>query len=178
MNPSSRFAGKYGRNTRTRPEHQYRQRKRTQSVSAEPIKKTNHDQSRHPSTPSQRRHPHDPGGRPAPFPAPSALLPHRGAGRELEPRGLRPGEVCGQVPRGRRPVIRGTHPRLGSPRPVDGLGQRLLHLQRHEHRVHLAVPEARPRAGLAVSRSPLDRVVSALRHLDLAARALTGGRLP
>ena len=24
------------------------------------------------------------------------------------------------------------------PRPVDGLGQRLLHLQRHEHRVHLA----------------------------------------
>ena len=28
-------------------------------------------------------------------------------------------------------------------RPVDGLGQRLLHLQRHEHRVHLALPEDR-----------------------------------
>ena len=28
-------------------------------------------------------------------------------------------------------------------RPVDGLGRRLLHVQRHEHRVHLALPAAR-----------------------------------
>ena len=33
------------------------------------------------------------------------------------------------------------HRGLDPARPVDGLGQRLLHLQRHEHRVHLAVPE-------------------------------------
>ena len=52
-------------------------------------------------------------------------------------------------------------------RPVDGLGQRLLHLQRHEHRVHLAVPEDRQRAWLAVHRPPCDRVVPALRHVAL-----------
>ena len=68
--------------------------------------------------------------------------------------------------------------RLHPPRPVDGLGQRLLHLQRHEHRVHLAVPEARARARLALPRPPLDRVVPSLRHVALAARAVAGGRLP
>ena len=31
--------------------------------------------------------------------------------------------------------------RLAAPRPVDGLGGRLLHVLRHEHRVHLAVPQ-------------------------------------
>ena len=61
--------------------------------------------------------------------------------------------------------------RLEAPRPVDGLGQRLLHVQRHEHRVHLADAEGRPRARVAVPRPPLDRVVPALRHVDLAARA-------
>ena len=35
----------------------------------------------------------------------------------------------------------GADARLEAPRPVDGLGQRLLHVQRHEHRVHLAVAE-------------------------------------
>ena len=46
-----------------------------------------------------------------------------------------------------------------APRPLDGLGQRLLHLLGHEHRVHLAVPEGRPRARLALQRPPLDTVV-------------------
>ena len=64
-------------------------------------------------------------------------------------------------------LTRGSHPA----RPVDGLGQRLLHVQRHEHRVHLAVPEGRARARLALPRPPLDGVVPALRHVDLRARA-------
>ena len=68
--------------------------------------------------------------------------------------------------------------RLEAARPVDGLGQRLLHVQRHEHRVHLAVPEERARARLALHRPPLDRVVPALRDVALAARALAVGRLP
>ena len=37
---------------------------------------------------------------------------------------------------------RGADRGLDPARPVDGLGQRLLHVQRHEHRVHLAVPAA------------------------------------
>ena len=61
--------------------------------------------------------------------------------------------------------------RLEAARPVDGLGQRLLHLQRHEHRVRLADAQDRPRARLALHGPPLDRVVPALRHVDLAARA-------
>ena len=73
---------------------------------------------------------------------------------------------------------RGADARLHPPRPVDGLGQRLLHLQRHEHRVHLALPEDRARARLAVRRPPRDRVVPALRHVALAARADPVGRLP
>ena len=56
--------------------------------------------------------------------------------------------------------------------------QRLLHVQRHEHRVHLALPAGRARARLAVPRPPLDGVVPALRHLALAARADAGRRLP
>ncbi len=60
---------------------------------------------------------------------------------------------------------------LDPARPVDGLGQRLLHVLRHEHRVHLAVPRGRPREGLADARPPADRVVPPLRHVDLGARA-------
>ena len=71
-------------------------------------------------------------------------------------------------------VDRGVDP----PRPVDGLGKRLLHVQRHEHRVHLAVPQADARAGPGLHGSPLDGVVPALRHLALAARAHPVGRLP
>ena len=73
---------------------------------------------------------------------------------------------------------RGADARLEAARPVDGLGQRLLHVQRHEHRVHLAVPEDRARQGLALHRPPLDRVVPALRHVALAARADAVRRLP
>ena len=63
---------------------------------------------------------------------------------------------------------------LDPARPVDGLGPRLLHVLRHEHRVHLAVPQAHPRARLALPRPPLDGVVPALRHVALAARARPG----
>ena len=45
----------------------------------------------------------------------------------------------------------------------------------HEHRVHLAVPRARPRAGLALPRPPLDRLVPALWHVALPARASQSG---
>src|ERR1017187_4120831 len=54
-------------------------------------------------------------------------------------RGVRPGEVRAEMPGRRGVVIRGTHQGLGPARPVDGLGPRLLHVLRHEHRVHLAV---------------------------------------
>ena len=57
-------------------------------------------------------------------------------------------------------------------RHVDGLGRGLLHLHRHEHRVHLAFPEDRPRARMALSGPSLDRLVPALRDLDLPARDL------
>ena len=96
--------------------------------------------------------------------------------REIEEYGL--DRVRGEVPRGRRLVVRGDHARVEAPRHVDGLGQGLLHLQRHEHRVHLAVPEARPRAGLALPRPPLDGVVPALRDVDLGARAARELRRP
>ena len=96
--------------------------------------------------------------------------------REIEEFGLE--EFARALPRGRRPVVRGADARLEAARPVDGLGQRLLHVQRHEHRVHLALPADRPRARLALRRPPLDRVVPALRHVALAARAHAVGRLP
>ena len=97
---------------------------------------------------------------------------------EARDRGVRARGVRAPLPRRRRQVVRGADARLEAARPVDGLGQRLLHLQRHEHRVHLAVPEDRPRARLALHRPPLDRVVPALRHVALAARADAVGRLP
>ena len=98
---------------------------------------------------------------------------------EARDRGVRARRVRAPLPRRRRrgrpqALTRGLDPA----RPVDGLGQRLLHLQRHEHRVHLAVPEARARARLALPRPPLDRVVPALRHVALPARADPVGRLP
>ena len=64
-----------------------------------------------------------------------------------------------------------------APRDVDGLGQRLLHLLRHQHRVHLAVPQGVPLARLAVQGSPLDTVVPPLRHVAVAARAGRGGQV-
>ena len=67
---------------------------------------------------------------------------------------------------------------LQAPRPVDGLGRRLLHVLGHEHRVHLAVPQADARARLPLQGPSLDRVVPALRDVDLAARALAGRGVP
>src|SRR5205085_5528574 len=75
---------------------------------------------------------------------------------EARDRGVRARGVRREVPRRRRLVRRRADARLEAPRPVDGLGQRLLHVQRHEHRVHLALPEARPRARLALPGPSLD----------------------
>ena len=102
------------------------------------------------------------------------------AGAQLEEgdRGVRPRRVRPPLPGGRRPVLARADRGLDPARAVDGLGQGLLHLQRHEHRVHLALPAARARARLALSRPPLDRVVPALRHLDLRARARRQLRRP
>ncbi len=94
-----------------------------------------------------------------------------GAQLEARDRGVRPRRVRAPLPRRGRPLVPRADEGLDPARPVDGLGQRLLHLLRHEHRVHLAVPRARARAGLALRRPPLDGVVPALRHLDLGARA-------
>src|SRR5437763_14598190 len=97
---------------------------------------------------------------------------------EARDRGVRAGGLRAALPRGRRPLVRGADRRLEAARPMDGLGQRLLHLQRHEHRVHLEVPQARERARLALRRPPLDRVVPSLRDVALAARAVAVGGLP
>ena len=104
----------------------------------------------------------------------------RELGPELEARdrGVRARRVRPALQGRGRPVVAGPHRGLHPARSVDGLGKRLLHVQRHEHRVHLAVPPARARARLALPRSPLDGVVPTLRHFALAARAHAGGRLP
>ena len=62
-----------------------------------------------------------------------------GSKREIEEYGL--AEFAAPLPRPRRALQRGDDAAVHPPRPVDGLGQRLLHLQRHEHRVHLGVPQ-------------------------------------
>src|SRR6478672_633938 len=102
-----------------------------------------------------------------------------GARAELEAgdRGVRARGVREQVPRRRRPLLRCPDARLEAPRPVDGLGHGLLHVQRHEHRVHLEVPQERARQGLALPRAPRDGLVPALRHLSLTARADAGRRV-
>ena len=82
--------------------------------------------------------------------------------------------ACGvreTLPRRGRAVVQGADRGLHPARPMDGLGERLLHIQRHEHRVHLALPAANARAGLPVQGPPLHGVVPALRDLDLRPRA-------
>ena len=106
----------------------------------------------------------------------------RGRGRararlelEARDRGVRARRVRGALQGARRALLRGDHRALQAPRDVDGLGQRLLHVLGHEHRVHLALPGRGARAGLALPGTPLDGLVPALRHLDLAARGVLGG---
>ncbi len=101
-----------------------------------------------------------------------------GLNSKTRDRGVRARRVRAALSRGRRSVLARLDRGLDPARPVDGLGQGLLHLQRHQHRVHLAVPATRPRAGLALPRPSLDRVVPALRHLDLRARARRQLRRP
>ena len=60
------------------------------------------------------------------------------------------------------------HRAVEATRHVDGLGQLLLHVQRHEHRVHLALPQGGARARLAVQGTSLDAMVPALRDVTLA----------
>ncbi len=97
---------------------------------------------------------------------------------EARDRGVRAREVRRQVPRRRRQVLGRADARLPAARHVDGLGERLLHVQRHEHRVRLADAQEGERRGLALHGPPLDRVVPALRDVALAARAFAVGRLP
>ncbi len=108
----------------------------------------------------------------------------RGRGREgararfeARDRGVRAREVRPQVRRAGRVLQRGDDRAVPPPWPVDGLGQRLLHVQRHEHRVHLGLPQDGPRARLAVHGPPLDPVVPPLRDIALAARAGRRGEL-
>ena len=111
-----------------------------------------------------------------------------GVERELGPqleardRGVRPRGVRAPLPRRRRPLVGGADARLEAARPVDGLGQRLLHLQRHEHRVHLALPEVVhergwlymghrstewcPRCGTSISQHELTRPASTSDRAD------------
>ena len=65
---------------------------------------------------------------------------------EARDRGVRPRRVRPPLPRGGRAVVARADEGLDPARPVDGLGQRLLHVLRHEHRVHLALPADRARA--------------------------------
>ena len=73
---------------------------------------------------------------------------------EARHRGVRARRVRRPLPGARRPVRRGDH-RAGSRRlgTLDGLGQRLLHLLGHEHRVHLALPEATCTSGAGSTRA-------------------------
>ena len=105
----------------------------------------------------------------------------RGRGREVarpprqaRDRGVRPGGIRGEVPRARCVLQRGDDRAVPPSRPVDGLGQRLLHVQRHEHRVHLGLSQERCTSAAGCTRVTARPVVPALRHVALAARA--GGR--
>ena len=101
----------------------------------------------------------------------------RGPGRaRAEPqqqtryRDLRHRQVLGCVPRARRPIRECDHQRVHPHGPVDGLAELLLHVQRPQHLAHLARPQAVPREGLALQRTPLDAVVRPLWHRALPAR--------
>ena len=90
---------------------------------------------------------------------------------EARDRGLRARGVRREVQAVGGRVLRGDHRPVQAPRHVDGLGQRLLHVLGHEHRVHLALPEDGARARVALHGAPLERLVPALRNVHLPARA-------
>ena len=90
-------------------------------------------------------------------------------------RGVRTRGVRSPLPRGGRAVVGRADRGVDPPRPVDGLGERLLHVLRYEHRVHLALPADRARPRVGVPGPPRHGVVPSLRDLDLGARA--GGQL-
>ena len=84
----------------------------------------------------------------------------RGRGREVarpeleaRDRGVRARRVRRALQGARRRVRRGDHRAVEAARHVDGLGQRLLHVLGHEHRVHLALPEGGPRARAGSTRA-------------------------
>ena len=81
-------------------------------------------------------------------------------------RGVRAGGVRAPLPGGGRAVVGRAHQGLDPPRPVDGLGQRLLHVLRHQHRVHLALPadRPRPRAGSSGATAPRSGARAAARR--------------
>ena len=88
--------------------------------------------------------------------------------REIEEYGL--AEFADRCQERVAEYARGDHRAVEAARHVDGLGRRLLHVLRHEHRVHLALPQGRARARLALPGTSGDAVVPALRHVDLPAR--------
>ena len=90
---------------------------------------------------------------------------------EARDRGLRARGVRREVQAVGGRVLRGHHRPVQAPGHVDGLGQRLLHVLGHEHRVHLALPEDGARARVALHGAPLERLVPALRNVHLPARA-------
>jgi hypothetical protein len=100
-----------------------------------------------------------------------------GAGLQLQAgdRSLRAGPLRPRLPRASCPLRGRPDGAVQAAGPVDGLGQLVLHDVRHEHRVQLGLPVAVPRARLALPGASPDAVVSAVRHLHLAARA--AGRL-
>ena len=90
---------------------------------------------------------------------------------EARDRGVRARRVRREVQAVGGRVRRGDHRPVQAARHVDGLGQRLLHVLGHEHRVHLALPEDGARARVALHGAPLERLVPALRDVHLPARA-------
>ena len=94
---------------------------------------------------------------------------------EAGDRVVRPRALLARLPRTGDALRPGPDRAVEEAGPVDGLVQLLLHDVRHQHRVQLDLPQAVPRAWLALHGASSDAVVHALRHLDLAAR--DAGRL-
>ena len=101
----------------------------------------------------------------------------RGRGREGAPvqrqarhRGVRHRPLLRGVQGPRREVREGHHRPVDPARPVDGLGEQLLHAPRREHPRDLALPQGVRGARLALRQGPQHAVVPALRHQPVRAR--------